>query len=89
MGRINKPQRPKACETGSHWSPNSVGAALSELRFRAGLTQQQIADMTGRSQSYVSSLEHGRTRAKYADVQDYARAVGMSVVEVCAFIESC
>lgn len=38
----------------------SVGPAIRNYRLRAGLTQQQLADMAGLHRSYVSELEQGK-----------------------------
>jgi transcriptional regulator with XRE-family HTH domain len=38
----------------------NVGAALREARLRAGLSQVELAELTGTSQATLSSYENGR-----------------------------
>jgi transcriptional regulator with XRE-family HTH domain len=49
-----------------------VGAALAATRKRAGLTQQQLARLLRKPQSFVSSYERGQRRI---DVLELARIV--------------
>jgi DNA-binding XRE family transcriptional regulator len=65
-----------------HWitrlrqpSDQSVGVWLASLRTRAGLSQQQVADRMGISQSDVSKLER-RTDMKLSTVRSYVEAIG-------------
>jgi UDP-N-acetylglucosamine 1-carboxyvinyltransferase len=41
------------------YNATSLGVAISELRRRRGMTQEQLAEALGISQSYVSTLEQG------------------------------
>jgi transcriptional regulator with XRE-family HTH domain len=47
-----------------------VGAALAAVRERAGLTQQQLAKLLRKPQSFVSSYENGQRRI---DVLEFLR----------------
>jgi DNA-binding XRE family transcriptional regulator len=38
----------------------AFGARVRELRMRAGLSQEQLADQAGMHRTYVSSLERGQ-----------------------------
>lgn len=38
----------------------SIGPAIRDYRQKAGLTQQQLADMAGLHRSYISELEQGK-----------------------------
>jgi len=49
-----------------------VGAALADARERAGLTQQQLAKLLRRPQSFVSNYERGQRRI---DVLELVRII--------------
>jgi transcriptional regulator with XRE-family HTH domain len=49
---------------------------LAERRRALGLTQQAVADVTGKVQSTVSGWETGTYEPTLTDVEDYARLVG-------------
>ncbi len=42
------------------YTPASLGAAIRHYRTVAGLTQAQLAEMTGLQRSYLSELENGK-----------------------------
>lgn len=56
-------------------SGGPAGATLAETRARAGLTQTQVAERMGVSQSDVSKLER-RADVLLSTLRAYARAVG-------------
>jgi transcriptional regulator with XRE-family HTH domain len=49
---------------------------LVEERNKSGLTQPELAQKLGRSQSYVSRYESGERRLYYFDVLEIADALG-------------
>ncbi|MBX3617105.1 helix-turn-helix transcriptional regulator [Nitrosomonas sp.] len=51
------------------------------LRKKAGVTQEQMADLLGTKKSNISRLEslHSNVSPRLATVEDYARALGYSV----------
>lgn len=51
------------------------GETLAAIRLRAGLTQTQVAERMGISQSDVSKLER-RTDVRVSTLRTYARAIG-------------
>jgi len=53
-----------------------VVRALIEARARAGLTQAQVADLMGTTQSVVARLEGGRTAPTWTTLKRYANATG-------------
>ncbi len=53
--------------------------ALRERRKQAGLTQQEIADLMGLSQSYVQKIESGKSNIKVAILVLWASACNCSV----------
>jgi DNA-binding XRE family transcriptional regulator len=40
---------------------NSGGVAIRGYRFREGLTQKQLAELTGISQHHISAMENGKS----------------------------
>jgi transcriptional regulator with XRE-family HTH domain len=52
-----------------------VGAALAAARKRAGLTQQQLARLLRKPQSFVSSYENGQRRIDILELLRIARAL--------------
>jgi len=53
---------------------------LVAARARAGLTQEQVAERMGTTQSTVARLESGRRPPSLRTVQRYAEAVGARAV---------
>lgn len=52
-----KQQKP----TGEQRDPDArFGRRIAELRHARGLTQEELAKLSGVSQSYIAELEHGR-----------------------------
>jgi DNA-binding transcriptional regulator YiaG len=49
---------------------------LRELRKSAGLTQRVVAERMGRSQEYVSKIEHAGSNLEYSTIVRYALACG-------------
>src|SRR5262245_21074158 len=56
--------------------PSGFGGRLKELRTRAGLTQQQLADQAGVSRATVADLEQGRYEPSWPMVLALAGALG-------------
>lgn len=52
---------------------------VREARKRAGLSQRQLADKAGTSQSAIARLESGRTRPAFDDVLRLVRLCGMDL----------
>jgi transcriptional regulator with XRE-family HTH domain len=49
---------------------------LKELRQRADLSQQEVADRIGRGQTFVSAVERGQHRVSVLEFLDFAEAIG-------------
>ncbi len=61
---------------------------LQQLRLareESGLTQREVADKLGRSQSFVAKCEQGHNRVDVAQLVEFCRALGVPLVR---FIES-
>ena len=55
-----------------HMNPSTIGKNLSTARNRAGISQQELGQLTGVDQTYVSRTELGKK--KFADPEWLARA---------------
>jgi transcriptional regulator with XRE-family HTH domain len=49
---------------------------------RTGLTQEQLAELSGFSQRYLSGLEQGRRNPTIVSLYDLATALGVSHMEL-------
>ena len=54
----------------------ALAAAIAEARSRAGLTQEEVAQLMHTTQSNIARLEAGRTTPSTRTLQRFARAVG-------------
>ncbi|MGH7857652.1 MAG: helix-turn-helix domain-containing protein [Candidatus Binatia bacterium] len=54
----------------------SIGFELTAARRRAGLTQREVAERMGTTQSAVSRVESGRVAPSLDFLDRYARAIG-------------
>ena len=59
-----------------------VGRNVKRLREKKGLTQERLADISGFSQQYISSLEKGRRNPTIITLYELAVALGVSHVEL-------
>src|SRR6185437_9616295 len=58
------------------------GANLAAARLRAGLTQHELADLAGVTQSYISAVEHGAQNLTVQSMVDLSAAVREDMVEM-------
>jgi transcriptional regulator with XRE-family HTH domain len=63
------------------------GQALRQLRNRAGLTQQQLAERAATDNTYISHAEAGRFGVGWDSVMRLLRAVNATPSELAAEIE--
>ena len=61
-----------------------VGANLTRIRLEKGLTQEQLADVSGFSQQYLSGVERGRRNPTIVTIYELATALGVSHVDLVA-----
>jgi transcriptional regulator with XRE-family HTH domain len=59
-----------------------VGRNFARLRRESGLTQEQVAERSGLSQQYLSSLERGNRNPTVITLFQIADAMGVSHVEL-------
>jgi transcriptional regulator with XRE-family HTH domain len=55
-----------------------LGRALRELRDRAGITQEQLAERIGIDLTYVSRVERGKRGVRWHTVQRFLRALELA-----------
>lgn len=61
-----------------------LAALLRQIRLNANLTQSQLAEKIGQTQSYVSKYENGEQRLDLIELEAVCEAVGISLT---AFVE--
>lgn len=61
--------------------------ALIAARKASGLTQQELAERLGRSQSFVAKIELGERRVEVVELVEIARILGVSTASVIAPVE--
>lgn len=59
-----------------------VGQNFTRLRKQKGLTQEQVADLSGISQQYLSGLESGRRNPTVITLHHLAEALGVTPVDL-------
>ena len=59
-----------------------VGRNVGRIRREKGLTQEQLADISGFSQQYISGLEQGRRNPTIVTLYELATALGVSHLEL-------
>jgi transcriptional regulator with XRE-family HTH domain len=68
---------------------NHLAALLRQTRIEADLTQAQVAEKIGQSQSYVSKYEAGEQRLDLIELEVVCKAVGISLTDfVRRYLES-
>lgn len=58
-------------------------AALKEARLSAGLSQEELAERLGATQSFVSKSERGERRVDILELHQWCRALGISFPRFC------
>lgn len=59
-----------------------LAALLRQFRLDANLTQSQVADKIGQTQSYVSKYEAGEQRLDLVELEAVCEAVSVSLTDV-------
>ena len=59
-----------------------VGRNVKRVRQQKGLTQEQLAELSGFSQQYISGLEQGRRNPTVVSLYELATALGVSHMEL-------
>jgi len=61
-----------------------VGKNFGRVRREKGLTQEEVASLSGLSQQYLSGLERGRRNPTIITIYELAQALGVSYLELLA-----
>jgi transcriptional regulator with XRE-family HTH domain len=59
-----------------------VGRNVKRVRQEKRLTQEQLAELSGFSQQYISGLEQGRRNPTVVSLYELATALGVSHMEL-------
>jgi len=59
-----------------------VGRNFARLRQERGLTQEQVEELSGFSQQYLSGLERGRRNPTIITLYELAQALGVDHLEL-------
>jgi transcriptional regulator with XRE-family HTH domain len=59
-----------------------VGRNAKKIRLAKGLTQEQLAELSGFSQQYISDLERGRRNPTVVSLYELAQALGVHYMEL-------
>jgi transcriptional regulator with XRE-family HTH domain len=60
---------------------------ITEYRKNSGVTQQGLADMLGKPQSYVSKYESGERRLDIVEFIDISRSLKFDICEFLTILE--
>lgn len=60
---------------------------LRAARKAAGLTQEQVANRIGQTQSFVSKCERGERRIDVVELRAFCRAIGISLADFVRQLE--
>lgn len=66
----------------------AFGVVLSELRHRAGLTQEELSFQASLDRSYISLLERGLRSPTLNTMTALARVFGISLTEFIEILEA-
>jgi transcriptional regulator with XRE-family HTH domain len=64
------------------------GLHLKQLRVKAGLTQEQLADRAGMHRTFVGRLERGQSSLRVERLFDLAAALGVELADLLPTAES-
>jgi transcriptional regulator with XRE-family HTH domain len=59
-----------------------VGRNVKRIRQAKGLTQEQLAEISGFSQQYISGLEQGRRNPTILSLYELALSLGVSHIDL-------
>lgn len=59
-----------------------VGGNFARLRREKGLTQEQVEELSGFSQQYLSDLERGKRNPTIVTLYELSQALGVSHVDL-------
>lgn len=68
--------------TSAHGHAQLAGRNVRWVRQEKGLTQEQLAEVSGFSQQYISGLEQGRRNPTVVTVYELATALGVNYLDL-------
>ena len=68
-------------------SQRALGAALRELRNRAGLTQKQLGARAGADDTYLSQVEGGHRDIRWSTITRLLQALDATFADLAAEVE--
>lgn len=66
----------------------ALGGAIRQLREKAELSQEELADRAGLSRAWVSEIESGRKSPMWRTVEQLARGLEVRMIEIVALVEA-
>ena len=75
-----KTPEPTPNETFRVYTSESIGAAIRHYRQQAGISQAELAELTGLHRSYLSNLERGRETEQVRRILRVLRQLGVRMM---------
>jgi transcriptional regulator with XRE-family HTH domain len=60
----------------------SLGSTIRDRRKKLGLSQAQVAELTGKTQSQIARLENGLADPRISSVVQVSRSLGTEIVAI-------
>ena len=60
---------------------------VKKLRSRRGITQEDLAALSGLSRQYISDVERGQRNISLLNIEKIAKAFGITISELLTFNE--
>ena len=64
---------------------DAFGNRIRELRTARGLSQEQLAELTGFHRTYIGMIERGERNISLANIGVFAKSFGLNVTELLDF----
>lgn len=61
------------------------GNRIRELRKNQGLSQEQLAELTGFHRTYIGMIERGERNPALINIEIFAKAFGINLTELFSF----
>ena len=61
-----------------------VGTNLRRVRLEKGLTQEELSELSGFTQQYLSTVESGQANPTIVTIYEIATAMGVSHIDLVA-----
>lgn len=64
---------------------NGFGEAVRRTRTAAGLTQEELADLSGLDRSYIGGVERGERNPTLSVIEKIAEGLGVTLTELFSY----